>query len=98
VTNPARLSGLSHRDNFIMTANLSPLIGTVQKQMLTLTGTATNSNPLTDSFKNFDNLLGHPTNKSKSLAAATATADAAAKHMLFYQCWTIINENFKTID
>jgi hypothetical protein len=42
-SNPLRLSGLSHRDNFIMTANLSPLIGTMQKHMPTLTRTATKS-------------------------------------------------------
>jgi hypothetical protein len=41
-SNPRRLSGLSHRDNFILTSNLSPLIRTVQKQMPTLTQTATN--------------------------------------------------------
>ena len=45
-SNSRRLSGLSHRDHFIMTANLSPLIGTVQKHMPTLTQTATNPNPL----------------------------------------------------
>jgi hypothetical protein len=42
-SNSHRLSGLSHLDNFIMTANLSPLIGTVQKHMPTLTRTATKS-------------------------------------------------------
>jgi len=46
-----RLSGLSHLDYFIMTANLSPLIGTVQKRMPTLTRTATNPNPLADNKK-----------------------------------------------
>jgi len=45
-SNSRRLSGHSHRDNFIVTANLSPLIGTVQKHMPTLTRTATNPNPL----------------------------------------------------
>jgi hypothetical protein len=40
-SNARRLSGLSHLDNFIMTANLSPLIGTVQKRMPTPTQTAT---------------------------------------------------------
>ena len=42
-SNPRRLSGLSHRDNFIMTANLSPLTGTVQEHMPTLTRSATKS-------------------------------------------------------
>jgi len=41
VTNPAHLSGLSHLDNFIVTRNLSPFIGTVQKHMPTPTQTAT---------------------------------------------------------
>jgi hypothetical protein len=45
-SNSRRLPGLSHLDNFIVTANLSPLIGTVQKLMPTLTQTATNPNPL----------------------------------------------------
>ena len=36
-SNPRRLSGLSHLDHFIVTANSSPLIGTVQKHMPTLT-------------------------------------------------------------
>jgi hypothetical protein len=45
-SNSRRLSELSHRDNFIMTANLSPLIGTVQKHMPTPTQTSTNPNPL----------------------------------------------------
>jgi hypothetical protein len=45
-SNPRRLSGHSHRDHFIVTANLSPLIGTVQKHMPTLTRAATNPNPL----------------------------------------------------
>jgi len=40
------LSGHCNRDNFIVTANLSPLIGTMQKHMPTLTRTATNPNPL----------------------------------------------------
>jgi hypothetical protein len=42
-SNPRRLSGLSHRDHFIVTANFSPLIGTVQKYMPTPTQTATKS-------------------------------------------------------
>jgi hypothetical protein len=41
VTNPFRLPGLSHLDNFIVTANLSPFTGTMQKRMPTLTRTAT---------------------------------------------------------
>jgi len=45
-SNPRRLSGHTHRDHFIVTANLSPLIGTMQKLMPTLTQTATNPNPL----------------------------------------------------
>jgi len=45
-SNPCRLSGHSHRDNFIMTANSSPSIGTVQKHMPTPTQTASNPNPL----------------------------------------------------
>jgi hypothetical protein len=35
------LSGRSHLENFIMTRNISPFIGTVQKHMSTLTRTAT---------------------------------------------------------
>jgi len=42
VTNPAHLSGLSHLDNFIMTPNARPPIGTLQKRMPTLTWTAPN--------------------------------------------------------
>jgi len=42
-SNSRRLSGLSHLDNFIVTANLSPLIGTVQKLMPTPTHSATKS-------------------------------------------------------
>jgi hypothetical protein len=54
-SNSRHLSGLSNRDNFIMTANLSPLIGPdsyrdVQKLMPTLTRTATH-NPLAVMFK-----------------------------------------------
>jgi hypothetical protein len=37
-----RLSGHRHLDHFILTSNLSPLIGTVQKHMPTLTQTAPN--------------------------------------------------------
>jgi hypothetical protein len=40
-SNSRRLSGLSHLDNFIVTANSSPLIGTMQKHMPTRTQTAT---------------------------------------------------------
>ena len=40
-TNPAHLSGPRHLDNFIMTPNARPLIGTLQKRMPTLTRTAT---------------------------------------------------------
>jgi len=50
-SNPRRLSGLSHRDNFIVTANLSPLIGTMQKHMPTPTQTSTNPNPLAVSIQ-----------------------------------------------
>ena len=46
-----RLSGHSHRDHFIMTANLSSLIGTVQKHMPTPTQTSTNPNPLAVSIQ-----------------------------------------------
>jgi hypothetical protein len=41
MTNPARLSGPRHLDNFILTRNLHPAIGTLQKPMPTLTQTAT---------------------------------------------------------
>jgi hypothetical protein len=41
MTNPAHLSGPRHLDNFIMTPNARPLIGTLQKRMPTLTQTAT---------------------------------------------------------
>jgi hypothetical protein len=37
-----RLSGHRHLDHFIVTANFSPLIGTLQKHMPTLTRTAPN--------------------------------------------------------
>jgi hypothetical protein len=42
VTNPAHLSGPCYPDNFILTRNLNPSIGTMQKRMPTLTRTATN--------------------------------------------------------
>ena len=41
MTNPAHLSGLRHLDSFIVTLNLRPFIGTLQKHMPTLTRTAT---------------------------------------------------------
>jgi hypothetical protein len=41
MTNPARLSGPRHLDNFILTRNLHPSTGTLQKHMPTLTRTAT---------------------------------------------------------
>ena len=41
MTNPAHLSGQSHLDSFIVTPNLRPSIGTLQKHMPTLTQTAT---------------------------------------------------------
>jgi len=50
-SNPLRLSGHSHLDNFIVTANLSPLIVTMQKHMPTPTRAATNPNPLAVSCK-----------------------------------------------
>jgi hypothetical protein len=40
-TNPAHLSGPHHLDNFILTRNLHPSIGTLQKLMPTPTRTAT---------------------------------------------------------
>jgi hypothetical protein len=42
MTNPAHLSGPRHLDNFIVTPNTRPLIGTLQKLMPTLTQTAPN--------------------------------------------------------
>jgi len=42
MTNPARLSGPRHLDSFIMTPNARTSIGTLQKDMPTLTRTATN--------------------------------------------------------
>jgi hypothetical protein len=42
MTNPSHLSGPRHLDNFIVTPNLHPSIGTLQKRMPTLTLTATN--------------------------------------------------------
>ena len=53
VTNPAHLPGLSHLDNFIVTRNLSPSIGTVQKRMPTPTQTATphTTGPLAQIFQ-----------------------------------------------
>jgi hypothetical protein len=41
MTNPAHLSGPRHLDNFIVTPNARPSIGTLQKPMPTLTRTAT---------------------------------------------------------
>ena len=41
MTNPFSLSGHTHLDNFIVTRNLSPPIGTMQKRMPTPTQTAT---------------------------------------------------------
>jgi len=41
MTNPARLSGPRHLDNFIVTNNSCPLTRTLQKHMPTLTRTAT---------------------------------------------------------
>jgi len=43
-TNPAHLSGLRHLDNFIVTPNARPPIGTLQKHMPTMTRTATQLN------------------------------------------------------
>jgi hypothetical protein len=40
-TTPARLSGLSHLDNFIVTRKSCPLTGTLQKRLPTPTQTAT---------------------------------------------------------
>jgi hypothetical protein len=40
-TNPARLSGPRHLDNFVVTRNFRPSTGTLQKHMPTLTRTAT---------------------------------------------------------
>jgi hypothetical protein len=42
MTNPAHLSGPRHLDNFILTRNLHPSTGTLQKHMPTPTRTATN--------------------------------------------------------
>ena len=42
MTNPTYLSGPRHLDNFIVTPNARPLIGTLQKRMPTLTQTAPN--------------------------------------------------------
>ena len=42
MTNPVHLSGPCHLDNFIVTPNARPSIGTLQKHMPTLTRTATN--------------------------------------------------------
>jgi len=53
-TDPAHLSGPRHLDNFIVTPNARPSIGTLQKHMPTLTRTATrdfaktHANPDTD--------------------------------------------------
>jgi hypothetical protein len=41
MTNPAHLSGPRHLDNFIVTTNIRPSTGTLQKHMPTLTRTAT---------------------------------------------------------
>jgi len=42
MTDPAHLSGPRHLDNFILTQNLHPPIGTLQKRIPTLTRMATN--------------------------------------------------------
>jgi len=42
MTNPAHLPGPRHLDNFILTRNLHPFTGTMQKRMPTLTQTTTN--------------------------------------------------------
>jgi hypothetical protein len=44
MTDPAHLSGPRHLDNFIMTPNAHPSIGTLQKRMPTRTRTATQLN------------------------------------------------------
>ena len=54
-----RLSGHSHLDHFIMTANSSPLIGTMQKHMPTLTRTA--PNPTTGPLYVTRNRVNHNT-------------------------------------
>jgi hypothetical protein len=41
MTNPAHLSGPRHLDSFIVTRNIRPSTGTLQKRMPTLTRTAT---------------------------------------------------------
>ena len=41
MTNPAHLSGPRHLDNFFLTPNARPPIGTLQKRMPTRTRTAT---------------------------------------------------------
>jgi len=54
MTNPANLSGPRHLDNFILTRNLLPSTGTLQKRMPTLTLTATHqtAGPLAGMFDN----------------------------------------------
>jgi hypothetical protein len=47
MTNPVHLSGPRHLDNFIMTPNPHPFIGTLQKRMPTLTPLATARGRLT---------------------------------------------------
>src|SRR5664279_5393635 len=47
MTNPAHLSGPRHLDNFILTRNLRPSTGTLQKRMPTLTPLATARGRLT---------------------------------------------------
>jgi hypothetical protein len=42
MTIPARLSGPRHLDSFVVTRNIRPSTGTLQKRMPTLTQTATN--------------------------------------------------------
>jgi hypothetical protein len=42
MTNPAHLSGPRHLESFIVTPNVRPPIGTLQKRMPTPTQTATN--------------------------------------------------------
>jgi hypothetical protein len=79
-----RLSGLSHLDHFIMTANSSPLIGPdsyrdVQKHMPTLTQTATNQTAGPLAFMRGPNASGQITYNMTVFASMTDRTNANLK-------------------
>jgi len=87
-SNSRCLSGLSHRDNFIVTANLSPLIGTVQKHMPTPTQTSTNPNPLAVSIYAGAKASGQITYSMTVFASITDRTNANQKSRNFITPYT----------